>query len=583
MTSPFFGLDIATRALRTQQTLVDIANQNIANANTPGYSRQSGNVRATRAYPAPAFNAGVQPGQLGTGVEVSTVTRARDTFADFQIRGQYAEQGRWDARKDALAQMESVINEPSSSGTSSQLSKFWQTWQELANSPSDPSARVAVVQQGQALAQALNTSSQLLRQQQRDLDSQVGLTLTSINNYAQQISQLNTQISQAEAGRMHANDLRDQRDLLVDKLSQLVKVNTTESPDGQLSLYINGHQLVDRDRVHELLGNSSPGPFTTVAWKDDGSTLDTTSVGGQLQGLTESRDSEVQGQLNQLNQLASRVIQSVNSIHTSGVGLDGKGGQPFFDGTDATTIVVDPVLTSPNGTSHVAAARMYVDPNSPSGYSSATGDSSNALALANLQTGVGQLATTSMVRPGTSYSGPPGATVLGVDTSQAAPNSTISIAVSGGAVTFTNGTSTVAGTVTVGSDANGNQIITVDGGSLGIRLTLSAGSGSSVNGVLANLNGQSASTQAAPATIGAQYSQVIAALGVASTTAQSQSSNQQVLIKQLDRQRQDTSGVSLDEEATQLIQYQRAYEAAARVISVSDSMLDTLINHTGAG
>jgi flagellar hook-associated protein 1 FlgK len=325
VTSPFFGLDIATRALRAQQTLVDIANQNIANANTPGYSRQSGTLQATLAYPIPVFSASGQPGQMGTGVQVTTVTRARDTFIDLQIRGQYAEQGRWNSRKDALAQVEALVNEPSTSGLGNQLTKFWQSWQQVANNPSDASARVAVVQQGQALAQAFSSQSKQLQQQQQNVDGQVGLTITNINTYATQISQINTQISQAEAGGMHANDLRDQRDQLMDKLSQLAKVTSSESANGQLSVYINGHQLVDRDRTHQLVANPSPGPFTTVTWRDDGSTLNTATAGGQLQGLTEARDVDIQGQLNNLNQLAGRVIQSVNSLHTSGVGLDGRG------------------------------------------------------------------------------------------------------------------------------------------------------------------------------------------------------------------------------------------------------------------
>jgi flagellar hook-associated protein 1 len=583
MTSPFFGLDIATRALRTQQTLVDITNQNVANANTPGYSRQSGAIRATLAYPIPVFSASGQPGQLGTGVEVTTVTRARDTFADLQIRGQYAEQGRWDARKDAFAQIEAIINEPSTSGLSTQLNKYWQSWQQLSNNPSDPSARVAVVQQGQALAQSFNSQSAQLRQQQQNLDSQVGLTITNINDYANQIAKINKQISQVEAGGMHANDLRDQRDQLLDKLSKLVKVSWTESADGQVSIYLNSHQLVDRDRVHQLVANPSPGPFTTVKWSDDNSTLNTTNVGGQLQGLTEARDTDVQGQLDQLNQLAVRVIQSVNNIHVSGVGLDGKGGQVFFDGTDAASMSVDPNLTGTNGTSHVAAARMYADPTSASGYSFASGDSSNAVAMASLQSGVGQVATTSAVQLGTNFAGPPPASVVGADANQALVNSAIGMTVSGSTVTFTSGSSSVAGTVSVGSDASGNELITVDGGSLGVRLTLSAAAGASVPGVLANLNGKSVSTQPTPATIGAQYSQSVAALGVSSGVARGQSANQVVLVNQLDRQRQNTSGVSLDEEATHLIQYQRAYQAAARVISVADSMLDTLINHTGRG
>src|SRR4030088_1121084 len=104
MSSPFFGLEIGTRALRAAQTLVDIANQNIANANTPGFSRQVGVVTETTPYPSPVFHQSGQAGQLGTGVQITEINRTRDLFADFQYRNQVASQGSWDAQKDTLNQ-----------------------------------------------------------------------------------------------------------------------------------------------------------------------------------------------------------------------------------------------------------------------------------------------------------------------------------------------------------------------------------------------------------------------------------------------------------------------------------------------
>src|SRR5215208_6490476 len=137
MSSPFFGLEVGVRALRTMQTLVDITNNNVANADTPGYSRQSGTVRSTEAYPVPTRNAVGRPGQLGTGVEVASVTRARDTFLDYQIRTQLQIQGRWDARRDTLKQIEATVNDPSTSGLSSLLTKYWRGWQDISNNPAD--------------------------------------------------------------------------------------------------------------------------------------------------------------------------------------------------------------------------------------------------------------------------------------------------------------------------------------------------------------------------------------------------------------------------------------------------------------
>ena len=266
MTSPFFGLDIATRALRTQQTLVDISNQNIANANTPGFSRQEAVVKETVPYPIPVFRQSGQAGQLGTGVEVLEVNRVRDNFVDYQYRNQVGQQRRWDAQSNTLKQIEAVVNEPSTSGICSLMTKYWQAWQEVANSPSDISVRANLLEQGKALSDGFQSTVQAFQQQQRDVDQQIKLSVDDINNYSQQIANLNAQISQVETGGMKANDLRDQRDLLVDKLSQLVKVTTVESSEGSLSVYVGGHQLVDRDTVHPV-GLDTTGQFAKSSGK----------------------------------------------------------------------------------------------------------------------------------------------------------------------------------------------------------------------------------------------------------------------------------------------------------------------------
>jgi flagellar hook-associated protein FlgK len=181
-------------------------------------------------------------------------------------------------------------------------------------------------------------------------------------------------------------------------------------------------------------------------------------------------------------------------------------------------------------------------------------------------------------------------TVQGLDLSKAPINTTYTFSVVPGGppnnvptVTVSNGSTSTPATVTVGLDPAGNQFMAVDASSLGLRMTVSAAAGTTQDAALAGFNGATVVTQPSPSTIGNQYGQVVARIGVASSTAQSQSANQQVLVNQLQRNRQQVSGVSIDEESTHLIQYQHAYQAAARVISVVDSMLDTLINHTGRG
>jgi flagellar hook-associated protein 1 FlgK len=317
-----------------------------------------------------------------------------------------------------------------------------------------------------------------------------------------------------------------------------------------------------------------------VVWAD-GTSTPVTVTDGKLAGLMESRDTIIQGRIDEVNNLAGRVIESVNGVHAADVGLDGVGGLNFFSGTDATDFAVNSALT----VNHVAAARQVET--SPGVFTHAAGDSSNAVALAQLRAKLAQRDTgVAGVAPGNTFGT---ASLLGVDIESAAVNTTFNFSYAAGAP----GTLSISGvpaSVTVASDqpdgiAPTRRIVTVDGGSTGVRLTLSVPATASLSNDIAtaisSLDGRSVRSTG-PMNIGDQYGQEVAAIGVLSSTAASQATNQGILVNQLERQRQEISGVSIDEEATHLIQYQHAYQAAARVISVVDSMLDTLINGTGA-
>ncbi len=592
MTSTFFGLDIALRALRAQQTLVDVANQNIANANTPGYSRQVASLRTTLPFPVPAFNALGQPGQLGTGVAIAEITRVRDTFVDYQMRGELAAQGRWAAQSDALKQVETIFNEPSATGLSSLLGKYWQAWQEVANSPSDEAVRTNVIEQGKAVAEAFRRLDTQLTTLQRDLDQQVQLTVTDVNNLASQIAAVNQQIARVETAGLRANDLRDQRDQLVDDLSKLARVTYAESADGQLSVYLGSRQLVDRDQVRELVAKAPPDAgFVEVLWKDGEQPA--VVPDGRLKGLLDARDTSLQTRIDQLNDLARRLAESVNGIHTSGVGLGAASGSSpgagvaFFTvtaGREAQTIEVG--ATVAGDPTQVAAARAIQNPTPPPAYLYPAGDSSNAIAIAALQNSLVQRLTTTAtprVEPGAALFGG-SVTVAGLDVSGAPPGAAYTLSSTAGSnlLTLTQTVGPQAGqsaTLDVAALGTAGTLAVFD--ALGVRLTLLAGATASPANVAAGTGPLGLELSASRSTINDQYGAQIAALGVASRSAQAQTANQDVLINQLKRQREATSGVSIDEETTNLIAYQRAYQAAARVVSVMDEMLNTLVNGTG--
>jgi len=450
----------------------------------------------------------------------------------------------------------------------------------VANTPSDAAARASVIEQGKALADGFNNTVGQLQQQQRDLDTRVGLTVANVNDFATQIANINKQIGQVEASGMHANDLRDQRDQLLDKLTSLVKVTTVESSDGQVSVFAGGHQLVDRSTTNQLYVVIPTGQaFGQVQWSD-GTQLDPGN--GQLQGELDSRDNVLATQIQGLNGVAGRVISQVNAIHESGTDLNGNPGVPFFTGTDATSMAVNTALTGPNGTNAVAAARAYQD--TSGNFTYAKGDASNAVALGELANSLSSVDTTQGLGQNGSIAGPPALTVSAISTSSANPSTTYTYSWNGSnlqvAANPGGQTATVGATLMPNASGSG-QVMTLDG--LGVRLTVAVPNGASLNSALSAMNNHSVATAGNPTTISSQYSQFVAALGVDSNTAQGQSTNQGVLVNQLQQQRTATSGVSIDEETTNLIQYQRAYQAAAHVVSVMDSMLDTLINHTGAG
>ena len=367
----------------------------------------------------------------------------------------------------------------------------------------------------------------------------------------------------------------------MDGLSSLVKFNSVESSTGAVTIFIGNHALVDRDRVNAMGIDPTSGKNQPV-WTDVTPNTAVVASDGKLQGLIQARDITIQTRIDNVNALASRVIESVNAVHQAGVGLDGVSGRTFFSGTDAATMAVNTALTNSGGLSLVAAARMQPATPPATGYTWASGDGSNAIAMAQIQQAVAQRDTAQAGLQAGQTFGP--STVLGLDLSHASNNATITMNVAAGSpptVTFTQGSTTTTANLTIGTDQSGNQVITADGGSLGIRVSVTAAAGTTLSAALTPMNGQLAHTPSGPATPGGQYTQDISALGVASSTAKSEAANQQVLVGQLTKQREQVSSVSLDEETTNMIKYQHAYQAAARMISVFDSMLDTLINHTG--
>ncbi len=229
------GLQTALSGLIAEQTALDTTGNNIANANTEGYSRQTALLEPNPPIPIPAISAQTGEGaQLGAGVTVATITRIRNGYLDSQYRTQNSALGAATAEAEVLERAQAAFNEPSSAGIATQLSKFWSAWNSLAESPSSEAAKEVVVAAGKQLATTVNELSAQLStfatQAGEEYNSLAGPS-GEVEDDANQLAQLNRQIKLAEEAGQPPNDMLDRRDLLLDKLSGLANITVTEQPD----------------------------------------------------------------------------------------------------------------------------------------------------------------------------------------------------------------------------------------------------------------------------------------------------------------------------------------------------------------
>ena len=252
------GIEIGRRALRAQQAALNTTSQNIANANTPGFSRRQANLENAMS--------GVRGG-IGNGVDVGDVVRQRSRFLDAQVRVEQQVLGRWEAMERALGGIEvifnepagagsseagTIFNEPSGVGLSGSLSRFWNAWQDLANVPESGAARAALRQEGDFLTTTLRQYHTRVLNTRLELDNQVVDEVDEINGIVDQLASVNSAIPRANFEGGTAADLEDRRDQLLEELSMKVDIAVVERENGQVSVLLSGHNLVELDRAVHL-------------------------------------------------------------------------------------------------------------------------------------------------------------------------------------------------------------------------------------------------------------------------------------------------------------------------------------------
>lgn len=332
------SLYIGSSALMAQQMAISTTGQNIANVNTPGYTRQRVNLVST-AIPSPL-------GPFGTGVDATGVVRIYDQFLNASLNGDIQQKNAWDGRSQLLTQVETIFTDTTETGLSQSLSKFWNAWQDLANNPSGYAERKAVADAGQNLAQTFQTDYNALNQIQDDADVRIDAAVGEINTLADQIGSLNDSIVRMERYGQNANDLRDQRDQLLNQLSEKIDFTYSENAEGRVTVTLGDNkELVGDASVNELAVATDASGQANVVWKDDAAGTPIPVSGGNLQGYLDVRNTMVPGYKDTLDTLASNLIDRVNTLHSAGTGLDESTGLDFFSGDSADTIAVNSAIT----------------------------------------------------------------------------------------------------------------------------------------------------------------------------------------------------------------------------------------------
>jgi flagellar hook-associated protein 1 FlgK len=372
MTIPsFMGLQTALSGLEAAQAAIDTTGQNISNASTPGYSRQEVNLTERSADTITALSSNTGDGsQLGTGVDITSITRIRDTFLDSQYRSQNSQTSADNTNTTILGQAQAALNEPTSSGLSAVMDNFWQGFNTYASAPNQDGSTQTIIGQGQAVADSLNTLAgqitTLQSQVTQQYDTLTDPTSGAVASDANQIAQLNTQIAQAQAAGINANDLEDQRDNAIDDLSQYSNVYTTTQSNGMVDVSFGNAATAAQNGTTDATPLVDGG---TVNLSQNLTDSNLNGSSGTLGALLGQYDPNAAGgtptgtlvnYMNSLNTVANQLVTTVNNA-ISTADPQGATAPAFFDpsGTTAATIAVNSSLSS-SGTPYTAAEATAV-------------------------------------------------------------------------------------------------------------------------------------------------------------------------------------------------------------------------------
>lgn len=329
MQSTFSGLNTMVNGIYTQRLGLNTVGHNISNSNTEGYSRQTAHAAAT---PSSEVYTLAGASQVGNGSTVTSVIRARDIYADRQYWKENSTDGYYNGKANNYAKIESIFNDSDNSGVQDAMEKFYQAWQDCSTTASSDTSRQNVINAGQNFAQSLQIAAKQTKEQIDSLYDDISLSVVKMNRLMGQVVELNKNIAGIEATGAHANDLRDQRDLIVDQLTSMTDITVYESANGMYTLVSNGTTLVNGITKVDL-EMSAPKNNTTYSLSDYDIMIKQTGTvytpgSGELKAQFEAV-AEDKGYIDQVANMAAFMFTTMNDQHKAGYGIDGSKDKPF--------------------------------------------------------------------------------------------------------------------------------------------------------------------------------------------------------------------------------------------------------------
>jgi len=622
--SDAFGISLS--ALQAFQQAIAVTSNNVANANTPGYDEES---IVLSDIPPQSYGSLA----VGGGVGVTGVTRAFSQAQANQLNNSQSSLGSLNAVQNYTNQIDNLFG-TTAGGLTTALQTYYSGWSDVANDPASTASRQALLGDAQSLASSFQTTATQLNGLNTDVNTRISADVSQINSIGQSIASLNQQIVVASGGGQAPNALLDQRDTLVSNLSQLVGVSTTTDSNGALNVFIgNGQPLVLQNVTTTL--TTVPDQFNAsqldVATSTSGGVSISGSItSGDLGGLLSARSQVINPALNQLGQIASALSQSANAQQNSGLDLSGQHGANLFsvggpqatassNNADATTASVSIANTG------ALTADNYVLAYSAGAYTLTDTTTGNNVALGGAGTVASPLtaAGLSIVLSGTPAAGDQfliQPTAQAASTIKVALTDPSQIAAAGAVATSASDSNTGTGAIAGGTvlDAANPALLdttTIEFTSPTTYSVNGAGSFAYTSGGNITLNGWQTQITGTPATgdaftiqsnaggtgdntnataganlqsqgvldggtvsISGAVSALVTGIGTQAQQVNTAQTAQTAVNTQAQTAVQSTSGVNLDEEAANLLQWQQAYQAAAQVLTVANSLFTTLID-----